>query len=164
MKRSKKIALLIITLITSASLVACGNNEEKSEVVDVPQNNQEKGNKNVKEKGNEANDVDNEIENPDLSGGVAEITSTGILINESNDEGTNEEGESIAATNKDGVKITVEFTEKTEFKKLLIKNKKDGRLEKGSRADVIVDTGVLLYGSYAGSKFVATKVIITINE
>lgn len=164
MKRSKKIALLIITLIISTSLVACSNNEEKSEAVDVPQNNQEKGNNNEKEKGNEANDVENEIKNPDLSGAIAETTSTGIIIYEANDEGTNDQGESIVASNKDGEKTTVEFTEKTEFKKLIIKNKKDGRLEKGSRADVIADTGVLLYGSYAGSKFVATKAIITIIE
>ncbi|WP_314061552.1 hypothetical protein [uncultured Vagococcus sp.] len=158
-KRGKKwLWLMIVTTLTV--ITACGGKEATPEAVDVPNN--QAGKTNEKETPNEANDIDSEIENADLSGNINELTANGMTISKATilEGDGEEEGETVAYTNKGEDQAVVEFTEKTEFKKLIIKNMKDGRLEKGSKSDLVVDDTIYLYGSEAGSKFMATKVVI----
>lgn len=157
MTKRGKIWLMIVAALTV--MTACGKKEKMAEPVGVPNN--QAGKTSEKEEQNEGNDVESEIKTADLSGSIIELTANGMIISKGNTIDGEVEGETISYVNKGEDQVVVEFTEKTEFKKLIIKNMKDGRLEKGSMSELMVDGGVDLYGSEAGGKFLATKVIIT---
>lgn len=158
MKRKSKKWLLIMVVLIITMLMACDKKESAFETGDIPNN--QAGKPNEKEAQNEANDIDSEIENADLSGNINELTANGMTISKATTIDGEEEGETVTYTNKGEDQAVVEFTEKTEFKKLIIKNMKDGRLEKGSKSDLVVGDTIYLYGSEGGSKFMTTKVVI----